>query len=55
MEEITFSFRSWSDIYNHIPALLQQFEQEQEVRVRLETIPWAMGWARMVEVHYLPS
>ncbi|RPH63227.1 MAG: extracellular solute-binding protein [Chloroflexi bacterium] len=51
MEDITFS------IFNHGPvasarmqALLKQFEQEEKIRVRLEMIPWTMGWSRMVEV-----
>ena len=51
MEDITFS------IFNHgqtavarMQALLKQFEQEEKIRVRLEMIPWAMGWSRMVEV-----
>ncbi len=51
MEEITFSiFDRGRDVPNHIPALLDQFEAEEGIHVRLETIPWSMGWARMVEV-----
>lgn len=51
MEEITFSFFDRGrDVPNHIQALVDQFEQERGIRVRLETIPWGMGWARMVEV-----
>jgi len=51
MEEITFS------IFNHGPkassqmtTLLKQFEQQENIRVRLEMIPWSMGWQRLVEV-----
>lgn len=51
MEEITFSvFDRGQDVPNHIQDLLHQFEQEQGIRIRLETIPWVQGWARMVEV-----
>ncbi len=31
-------------------ALLKRFGLEEKIRVRLEMIPWAMGWSRMVEV-----
>jgi len=31
-------------------SLLKQFEQEENIRVRLEMIPWSMGWQRLVEV-----
>jgi multiple sugar transport system substrate-binding protein len=51
MEEITFS------IFNHSPAasaqmttLLKQFEREEKIRVRLEVIPWSMGWQKLVEM-----
>ncbi len=51
MEEITFSyFDRGKDVPNHLPALVDQFHQEQGIKVRLESIPWAMGWTRMVEV-----
>ncbi len=51
MEEITFSFFDrGKDVPNHIQALVEQFEKDQGIRVRLEVIPWSMGWARMVEV-----
>ena len=51
MEEITFS------ILNHgvaaskkLQALLQQFEQQYDIHVRLEIIQtWALGWSRLVE------
>jgi multiple sugar transport system substrate-binding protein len=51
MDEITFS------IFNHSPAasaqmttLLKQFEREEKIRVRLEVIPWSMGWQKLVEM-----
>lgn len=51
MDEITFS------IFNHSVAasaqmtrLLKQFEQEENIRVRLEVIHWGMGWQRLVEM-----
>ncbi len=51
MEEITFSFFDrGKDVPNHIQAVVEKFEQEQGIRVHLESIPWSMGWARMVEV-----
>jgi multiple sugar transport system substrate-binding protein len=51
MEEITFSFFDRGrDVPDHIKDLVDQFEHDQGIRVRLETIPWTMGWARMVEV-----
>ncbi len=51
MEEITFSyFDRGKDVPNNIEAVINQFEQEERIKVRLESIPWTMGWARMVEV-----
>ncbi len=51
MEEITFSFFDrGKDVPNHIQALVDEFEKEEGIHVRLEVIPWSMGWARMVEV-----
>lgn len=51
MEEITFS------VFNHSPAamenirgLLREFEQKEEIHVRLEVLPWETAWARLVEV-----
>jgi multiple sugar transport system substrate-binding protein len=51
MDEITFS------IFNHSPAasaqmttLLKQFEREEKVRVRLDVIPWNMGWQKLIEM-----
>jgi multiple sugar transport system substrate-binding protein len=51
MDEITLS------IFNHSPAasgrlaeLLKQFEREEKIHVRLEVIPWSMGWQRLVEM-----
>lgn len=51
MEEISFSFFDrGKDVPNHIQAVVDQFEHERGIKVHLETIPWSMGWARMVEV-----
>ncbi len=51
MEEITFSlFDRGRDVPDNIQDLVKRFEEEHGIRVRIETIPWAMGWARMVEV-----
>src|SRR5512133_2082227 len=51
MDEITLS------IFHHSPAasaqmttLLKQFEREEKIRVRLEVIPWSMGWQKLVEM-----
>ncbi len=51
MEEITFS------VFNHGPAamenmrgLLKEFEQKEGIHVRLEMIPWATAWERLVEI-----
>jgi multiple sugar transport system substrate-binding protein len=51
MEDVTLS------IFNHgqpavarMQSLLKQFEQEEKIRVRLEMIPWAMGWSRLAEM-----
>jgi len=51
MEEITLS------IFNHSTAasaqmttLLKQFEREEKIHVRLEVIPWSMGWQKLVEM-----
>lgn len=51
MDEITFS------IFNHSPAasaqmakLLKEFEREEHIHVRLEVIPWSMGWQKLVEM-----
>jgi len=51
MDEIAFS------IFNHSPAasarmaeLLKQFEREEKIHVRLEVIPWTMGWQKLVEM-----
>jgi len=51
MDEITLS------IFNHSPAasaqmtaLLKQFEREEKIRVKLEVIPWSMGWQKLVEM-----
>lgn len=30
--------------------LLKQFEREEKIRVRLEVIPWSMGWQKLVEM-----
>lgn len=51
MEEITFSyFDRGRDVPNNIQAVVDQFEHDQGIKVRLESIPWTLGWARMVEV-----
>ncbi len=51
MEEITFSFFDrGKDVPNHIQAVVMRFEQEHGIKVHLESIPWSLGWARMVEV-----
>jgi multiple sugar transport system substrate-binding protein len=51
MEEITFSyFDRGKDVPNNIGAIVGQFEHEHGIKVHLETIPWSMGWSRMVEV-----
>jgi len=51
MDEISFT------IFNHSPAastqmaqLLKQFEEEEKIHVRLEVIPWSMGWQKLVEM-----
>jgi multiple sugar transport system substrate-binding protein len=51
MDEITLS------IFNHstaataqMAALLKQFEREEKIRVRLEVIPFSMGWQKLVEM-----
>jgi ABC-type glycerol-3-phosphate transport system substrate-binding protein len=51
MDELTFS------IFNHgnvataqMNKLLKEFEQREKIHVRLEMIPWSMGWQRLVEM-----
>ncbi len=52
MEEITFSvFAHGAGSVENLPALLEMFEQQYGVHVRLEVIPsWADGWSRLVEM-----
>jgi ABC-type glycerol-3-phosphate transport system substrate-binding protein len=51
MEEITLSIFHHSNTANaNMNELLKKFEQREKVRVRLEVIPWSMGWQRLVEM-----
>jgi multiple sugar transport system substrate-binding protein len=52
MEEIRFSvFGHGTGSVADLPKVLQKFEQQQGVRVRLEVIPsWGVGWSRLVEM-----
>jgi multiple sugar transport system substrate-binding protein len=51
MEEITFSvFNHGQDSIDALRSLLGRFEREEGVRVRVEVVPWAMGWSRTVEI-----
>lgn len=51
MEELTFSiFHHSNSAIMSMNDLLLEFEQQEKVRVRLEVIPWSMGWQRLVEM-----
>lgn len=51
MEEISFSiFNHGQEAVRNLKTLLKQFEQEEKIRVRIEMIPWIVGWSRLAEV-----
>jgi multiple sugar transport system substrate-binding protein len=51
MNEITFSIFQQSPAASAMMAkLLKQFESEEKIQVRLEVIPWSMGWQRLIEM-----
>jgi multiple sugar transport system substrate-binding protein len=51
MEEIVFSvFAPGDEVVSNLEALLRQFEQERQIRVRLEVITWSDGWNRLLEI-----
>ncbi len=51
MEDVTLSiFNHGQSAVARMQTLLEQFEQEEKIRVRLEMISWAMGWARLAEI-----
>ena len=51
MGELVFSvFEHGSGSIARMRELLSEFEEQEKIRVRLETIPWDVSWSRLVEV-----
>src|SRR5687767_4463404 len=50
MEEIVFSvFGPGKEAFSNLETLLRQFEQERQIRVRLEVLAWSEGWKQQVD------
>ncbi len=51
MKEIVFSiFKPGEEPLTNLETLLEKFEQEHKIHVRLEAIEWSVGWNRQVEM-----
>src|SRR5258706_1209024 len=51
MKEIVFSiFKPGEEPLTDLATLLEKFEREKKIHVRLEAIEWSVGWRRQVEM-----